>query len=203
MHRIGIFGGSFDPVHLGHIKITEEFISKFQLDKCILVPTGISPFKSDESDLPMSGKHRIEMLKLVFGDSSSYEISDYESKTKDVNYTIDTLRHIQNLNYNCELFLLIGKDQAVRFNKWKDYKSIYEIASLVIADRYEAACANSTEEIIQGLRADGTKAFALENELINISSKIIRFRISQKLKFEHMVHPQIAQYIISNKLYLQ
>lgn len=201
MYQIGIFGGSFDPVHLGHIRIAEEFVYKFQLKKCILVPTGISPFKTDTSSLPISGKHRIEMLRIAFKDKPEFEISDYEIACSGVSYTIDTLRFIKNFNFQHDLFMLIGKDQALRFNKWKDYKSIYEIVGLVVADRYEGTCANNTDQIVQGLQADGARAYALNNELINISSKIIRLRISQKLKFEHLVHPQVADYIHTHQLY--
>ena len=131
-NKIGIFGGSFNPVHKGHVLVAEKFINEFGLDLLYVIPNNISPFKDLEN---VSGRDRIEMLKIAFSGNGRIAIGDMELKRGGRSYTCDTVEEIKGLHRNSQLFLLIGDDLAKGFINWKNAKFILENVNLVIASR--------------------------------------------------------------------
>lgn len=111
--RIAIFGGSFDPVHKGHLEAAMIAVEELKLDRLIFVPAAINPFKLDKQ--PILGRHRLRMLELSIA-SDVFEICDFEIKRKSISYTIDTLIHHRKRFKDAELFLLIGSDNLVNFS---------------------------------------------------------------------------------------
>lgn len=131
-NKIGIFGGTFDPIHKAHVAIATEFIARFSLDLLYVIPNKISPLKDGMS---ASGEYRKEMLKIAFSGNDKIEISDIELKRDGVSFTRDTVAELKAIHPDSELFLLIGDDWIGRFDRWKDYRFIMENAHLVVANR--------------------------------------------------------------------
>lgn len=129
--KIGIYGGAFNPVHKGHIKIAKYAIDLLNLDKIIFVPSFKGPFKKDVELVP--GKDRIHMLELVLEDKM--EVSPFEVNRKGVSYTIETVKYFKNKYKNDELFLIIGSDNLTKLNKWKDIDEIAKLVKIAIFKR--------------------------------------------------------------------
>ncbi|MBR5514698.1 MAG: nicotinate (nicotinamide) nucleotide adenylyltransferase, partial [Clostridia bacterium] len=133
MKKTGIFGGTFAPIHNGHIRIALKFREEFDLDKLLIIPASIPPHKQmPKGDSP---KHRLEMLKLVFDKpefrKQGIEISEYELTKPGKSYTIDTLRHYYS--EDSKLYLLCGTDMLLSFHKWKSVEQFSSLTKLVFA----------------------------------------------------------------------
>ena len=118
MKRIGVYGGSFDPVHMGHLLLAEYCRVECKLDQVQFVPASVSPHKTE--DAPASGKDRVEMLQLAIGGNSAFELNDLELQRGGVSYTVDTVTQIQQQHEDAELFLMMGADSLVDFPSWRD-----------------------------------------------------------------------------------
>lgn len=194
--KIGIFGGSFNPVHMGHINLINEAKNNYELDKIIVVPTLISPFKQKQKVI--SYIDRINMLKLVL--PSFCEISDFEVKKDffNVSYTIETIKHFKKICPNDELFLLLGNDNIRDFYKWKESESIIQNISKIIfftrnnqieketLSKFNKYFKNYKEKII----------FHNSNTILDVSSTEIR----EGNKFE-LLDQEVRKYIGNNFLY--
>ncbi len=130
--RIGIYGGTFNPPHLGHKRLAEEVLKTLELDKILIIPTSTPPHKKG-SDL-VSENHRLNMCRLTFG-SDRYEVSDMEIRRKGKSYTIDTVTQLRAEYPDDELFLIIGSDMLLSFDKWYRYKEILSLVTLCVATR--------------------------------------------------------------------
>lgn len=133
--RYGILGGTFNPVHKGHIYCAELAIKKLQLNKIFFIPAFISPFKANQSENYISPELRLKMLNLIL--KPKYCIIDFEIRKKGISYTIDTIKFI-NDKYNCKkenLFLLIGSDNLLSFNNWFKYDEILKLINLAVIER--------------------------------------------------------------------
>lgn len=131
--KIGLMGGSFDPVHLGHTSQVIKTIEQLNLDKIIIIPTNHNPWKDKTYS---SNQNRIDMLKLAFASIQKVEISRYEIDNLDVkNYTIDTIKHFKSIYYEDELFYIMGMDQCNSFDKWKNADLFNNYVQLVTFNR--------------------------------------------------------------------
>jgi nicotinate-nucleotide adenylyltransferase len=129
--KIGLFGGSFDPPHIGHINAAKKAKSDLSLDLLIVMPAYVSPFKTDIRRTPP--EIRLEMCKAAFGEFA--EVSDFEIKRGEVSYTIDTVYHIKEKYPDSEIFLIGGSDIKNSFPKWKDSEKLKELTKLYIIPR--------------------------------------------------------------------
>ena len=131
--QIGILGGSFDPVHMGHIGLAQEAYDKFSLDRVLFIPVFQSPHKSH---IPLaSTDHRREMLRLALKENADFSISDVEVRQEKLSYTIDTLNYYESKFPNSELFLIIGCDNLLDLDLWKDSRRIMERFHILVASR--------------------------------------------------------------------
>ena len=130
--RIGIFGGSFHPPHLGHLRAAEFFAASYCLQKVLVFPAGISPLK--EPLQGASSEDRLALCNLTFP-KEFCEVRDWELRREGPSYTIDTLRHVREESPEAKLFLLIGEDQHAQFRQWKNWQEILELAELVVLPR--------------------------------------------------------------------
>ncbi len=167
-NKIGIFGGSFNPVHKGHVLIAEGFIKEFGLDLLYVIPNNISPFKNI---ITVSGEDRIEMLKIAFSGNNKIVIGDIELKRGGRSYTCDTIAEIKNFHKDSQLFLLIGDDLAEGFTKWKNFRFILDNARLVVAARNRKDFLSAAEKI--AAEAD-TQVDCLNNQPFECSSSEFR-----------------------------
>jgi len=167
-NKIGIFGGTFNPVHKAHLAVAECFIENFGLDILYVIPNSIPPLKNKGN---VSGEDRIEMLKIAFSGNEKIIISDMELKREGVSYTRDTVASLREMHPADELFLLTGDDWIDSFDKWKDYNFILENATLVVATRSGEDITPSLERLEQ---LSGHRPQLLGNSKIPLSSTEFR-----------------------------
>jgi len=132
--RIGVFGGTFDPPHVGHLLVANDAREALELDRLIFVPTGAQPFKVDTPPAA-SGQDRLEMVRLAIADDANYVVDDAEINRKGLSFTVDTLEHLSERNPAARLFLLMGEDVLASFEKWRSPARIRELATLVAVSR--------------------------------------------------------------------
>ena len=173
--RIGIFGGTFNPVHKAHFEIALEFIEKFSLDLLYVIPNNIPPLKGSHG---VSGRERLEMLEIAFSGQDKIVISDTEINRGGMSYTRDTVAELKEKHKDDELFLLIGDDWIDNFDKWRDYKFILDNSNLVVAYRSERDISQAVTHLKSLSEKD---IFLLENERIDLSSTNFRNKPEQNL----------------------
>jgi nicotinate-nucleotide adenylyltransferase len=132
--RIGVFGGTFDPPHIGHLLVANDAREALELDRLMFVPTGAQPFKVDTPPVA-SGQDRLEMVRLAVADDANYVVDDAEINRKGLSFTVDTLEHLSDRNPAARLFLLMGEDVLAGFEKWRSPGRIRELATLVAVSR--------------------------------------------------------------------
>jgi nicotinate-nucleotide adenylyltransferase len=197
MKRIGIYGGSFNPIHHGHLSIAEIFIRNTGIEICYFVPSNISPFKIDDKANSIESIHRLSMLKLALEDYSKLEIDDFEIANQGISFTYLTITHFRRKFPNDKLFLLIGSDQAEKFHLWKNWEYILEQCTLVIAKR---GSEKTSSFIFQDKKPD-CEVIILNNQLIEISSTDIRNRIMKGIDCSGLLPQKVNNYIFQNQLY--
>ena len=131
--RIGIFGGSFDPVHIGHLWIAESALEKLRLDEVRWIPAATSPLK--QHGPVATDEDRLQMVRLAVSGSSKHVVDDREIVRGDVSYTVDTLDQITSENPDAEIFLIIGSDSLASFGKWHEPERLLTLASLAVVQR--------------------------------------------------------------------
>jgi len=192
MNNIGFFGGSFDPIHLGHLNLAIQILETLKLDKIIFCPANVSPFKIKEPPIA-SAKDRFEMVKIAIKDFKDFEITDFEIKNKNISYTIDALKELKNSD---NLRLIITEDALLNFHKWKDYKNILKIAPLIVGIRNKFLTNFKSENF-----TISNKNFVKTN-IFEISSTEIRKRLKSRKNCSHLILKETLDYIYKRKLYL-
>jgi nicotinate-nucleotide adenylyltransferase len=188
--KVGIFGGTFDPIHNGHL-ITAIAVKEIRsLDKIIFIPSFIAPHKTDR--LSSSPEHRLEMLKIALKDISYFDYSDYEIKKKGVSFTIDTLNHLKNEYKNIEL--IIGYDNLLDFSNWKDPREILNLVKLVVLKRKVQNEPLEKDEFYYASQI-------IETPTIEISATAIRERVKNNLPVNFLVPDAVMEYINHFNLY--
>ncbi len=197
MKKIAIYGGSFDPPHKGHRLLAENLAEKCGAEKVIIIPASLSPFKEASS---AGSEHRLQMCSLNF-DDELFEISDIEIKRGGKSYTVDTLREIKKQYPDSDLYLFMGDDMLLSFDKWYCYKEILSLARLVCACRTndEAVLSRMREFARDVLELDEAGIIFCEARPIEISSTEIRKGDTQ-LKKEYL-DSRVFEYIMSRGLY--
>ena len=173
MERIGIYGGTFNPPHIGHIEAAKQAIGRLRLDRLLMVPTGISPHKVLPPNSPTS-KQRLEMLRIATADSPCLEVSDVELSREGVSYTWQTIHAIREQNPEAELILMMGTDMFLSFRSWKNPEQIVNDASLAVfyrGDKGEHAAVDAEKAYWE---EKGVRVQLVENDVINISSTQMR-----------------------------
>jgi nicotinate-nucleotide adenylyltransferase len=186
---VGIYGGTFDPIHLGHL-ITAQYVYELRkVDEILFVPCRISPFKIGRKTA--SGEDRLNMLKLATSTIPYFKICEYEIHNPDISYTINTLRHLKE-KYD-ELELIIGYDNLLRFDEWKEPEEIVKLAKLIVLGR-------NTDTTKHENKFFGFAQF-VKTPRIDISSSEIRRRVKNNLPINFLVPPEVQNYIYEKGLY--
>lgn len=188
--KIGIFGGTFDPIHIGHLITTQFVLEQRKLDKIIFIPCYISPHKTNyNSSNPV---HRLNMLKLAIEGIPYFESSDFEIRKGNISYTYDTILELKKTYHYIEL--IIGYDNLIVFDKWYKPDEILDLAKLVVMKRVIDKDAEVKNKYFE-------KAIILNTPSIEISSSEIRERVKNNLSIDFMVPEKVKNYIIKNNLY--
>ena len=188
--RIGIFGGSFNPIHNGHIKMAEKFIERAELDKLIVMPTG-APFYKFLPDLAKADD-RLEMCKIAFGENKNITVSDIEAKAEGRVYTYDTLCKIKEMYPDSSLFMLAGSDVLNSIVYWYKSKEILSAAKICAFCRPGTVVSPKIIEEIQS----GTINIELFNDpMPDISSTMIREKIQKGEDISSLLPKSVLEYI--------
>jgi nicotinate-nucleotide adenylyltransferase len=190
MSKIGIFGGTFDPIHNGHLITAQSVIEMRNLEKIIFIPAYISPHKQHEK--ASSAPHRLNMLKLAIDDIPFFECSDYEINQHTISYTIGTLREFKK-RYD-EIDLIIGFDNIFQFHTWNEPDEILKLANIVVLRRKSSHPLDFVDKYVEA-------ATFVETRGIEISATDIRNRVHSGLPIYYLVPEKVLDYINNNKLY--
>ena len=189
--KIGIFGGSFDPVHLGHLLVAQAALEELALDRLIFIPAAQSPFKPGSQPAP--GAARLQWLRLALTGRAKCEVDDQEIRRGGVSYTIDTLRDCTKCFPDAQLFYLIGADNAAKLNEWREAGELATLAEFVAIPRPGGAAA----QFPPPFRGRTLKGFPL-----GVSSSEIRARVKAGLPIDHLVPPFVAGAIYASRVYV-
>ncbi|MBS4029010.1 MAG: nicotinate-nucleotide adenylyltransferase [Ignavibacteriales bacterium] len=188
--RLGIFGGAFNPPHVGHLITVEHVREKLQLGKVVFVPTGNPPHKPHEQLL--DGQLRLQMVQLAIKGNKFFDVSDVEFLRKDFSYTVDTLKLFQQTYPQSELYLIIGADNFLELNTWKSTKEIFSLAQVVVMNRGGVALQeNDFTHLVKFVNVPN----------IEISSSEIRKRIAMGKSVRYLVSEKVGKFILKNNLY--
>ena len=193
-----IFGGTFNPFHLGHLKLIKEVKKTVEPDRFILMPAHVPPHKTMEA--LVDDADRFEMCKLAAKDIDGVEVSDYEIKAGGKSYTVLTLEHMHELYPDDELYFAMGSDMLISFLNWYNPDRIMELATLVCNCRNEndrAAIQSAKSEI----ESRGGRCILTECKALVCSSTDVRKRIESGLPIDDLVPKSIAEYIEKRRLY--
>ena len=186
--RIGVMGGTFDPVHIGHLMVAVTARDQLELDQVYLIPNDQSPLK--EASPRASFADRKAMVQLAIGDLSGLSVSDMEGRRGGISYTVDTLTELSADHPGAELFLILGADALSELNEWKDFGSLTAMATIVGMARGDVPSPPSEFRVT-----------SLNMPRIDISSTAIRARIAAGLSVDCWVPESVKRYIGAHRLY--
>ncbi|GAC1504999.1 MAG: nicotinate-nucleotide adenylyltransferase [Candidatus Dormibacteraceae bacterium] len=194
--RVGVFGGTFDPIHLGHIAAAEAATDCADLDRVLFVPSAQPPHR-DAAQAP--AEDRLEMSKLAVDGDPRFEVSDVEVKRGGASYTSDTLRELHRALPEDELFLILGWDAARLFHTWHQPEQVGELASIVIVGRPGMAPPSPAELKAAGLDPDRVVICLLPTP--NISGSELRRALAAREAVSGKMPPAVERYIAGHHLY--
>ena len=213
--RLGIFGGTFDPVHLGHLRAAEEALDILGLDEMLFVPVAVPPHKPGWKILSFQSRWR--MLQLALAGNSRFRLSDLEQRMPGKSYTVHSLKHLSKENPGAELFFLVGCDAFFEMDTWYEFKEIFKLAGIVVLCRPEC-CENEVLQfvskkvselyrIVPGNREIRHPAlrsvYSLRNTRMDISSTRVRELAAEGRSVRYLVPDNVWSYIAENGLYLK
>ena len=197
MARLGILGGTFNPLHIGHLVCAQEAGVQLGLDRVVLMPVATPPHKEAAAD--PGAEHRVEMCRLATAKDERLGVSDFELRRSGPSYTVDTLRAIHADGRGDELTFIVGGDMASSFPRWREPEAILELAELAVAER--AGSARDEIARVLGTLPHGDRVRFIEMPRIDISSSEIRRRVHDDVPIRYLVPDEVVAYIGSRSLY--
>lgn len=201
VQRLGLFGGSFDPVHFGHLLLAECCREQARLDQVIFVPAAIPPHKQDRPLTPSA--YRVEMLELAIAGHEHFYVSRYEADRPGITYTVDTLAHFRGQYPQAELFLLLGADMFNDLPHWRQADEVCRLALPLVAQR-----AGATEldfdvlaHLVEPHRLEAIRRHRVEMPGIGISSTDLRRRVAAGRSIRYQTPRAVEEYIRTHGLY--
>lgn len=196
--KIGILGGTFNPVHIAHVQIAKACFDALSLDKLLVIPTFLPPHK--EAKQLADADRRMAMCELAIRDYPGFEVCDYELLEESKSYTYRTLEYLHGKYHDSVFFLLMGGDMFMTVQTWRNPEEIYKMATLCVAQR-EIGKYPSLEEQAVRLRGEGASCILLNADPTPISSTLIREKIGKGEDVSGMLDPRVLRYIEENRLY--
>ncbi|CAN5679384.1 nicotinate-nucleotide adenylyltransferase [soil metagenome] len=187
--KAGLFGGTFDPPHVGHLIVAQDALIALQLDRIVFVPAATPPHKQDRHVTPP--QHRLRMLELAIGDNSAFAVDRMELDRPGPSYTVDTLRELSDREPSADWTLLIGADQYAEFDTWKEPGEVRRMARIGVMGRAGTELPSDPAGTVT--HVDVTR--------IDISSTAIRQRVANGLSIRYHVPAQVEAFIFENRLY--
>ena len=198
--RIGVLGGTFDPIHYGHLILAETIRNEAMLDKVIFIPAKVSPFK--QNYVVASGEHRIKMAEIATDGYDKFEVSGIEFSIESVSYTINTLHKLQKqLNKDDKMYYITGTDAIMSIERWKSSEALLKEFSFIVGTRYIDDMTDPVEHIKYLVRKYGTNIRIINMPLIGISSTLIKNLLSEGKSIKYLLPDGVEEYIKENGLY--
>jgi nicotinate-nucleotide adenylyltransferase len=196
--NIGILGGTFDPIHIGHLVVAEEARIKLGFNEVLFVPAGQPLLKPDRNITPSD--QRVEMVRRAIADNPHFKLCTIEAERPGPSYTVDTVMTLtEQLGSEVGLFFILGRDTLAELPSWKEPKKLVQLCRLVVAPRLGSKDLQHLETEIPGLLG---KVVQLDMPVIGISSSGIRQRVAQRLPIRYLVPAGVEKYISEQKIYL-
>ena len=190
LKSVGLFGGTFNPVHLGHTMVAQSALEELELDRLFIIPAARSPFKPE--DEPAPGAARLEWLRLAFEEMAGCEIDAQEIERAGVSYSIDTVRAVAERFPDAELFYLIGADHVPTLPEWREAEALAALATFVVIPR-PGETENQFPEPFRGR--------VLRGQPVEISASDIRARLREGKSIEQLVPPGVAAALKTGHIY--
>lgn len=195
--KIAIYGGAFNPIHNGHINLVLSMHEIYKFDKILIIPTGKPVHKSDTEFA--SNEDRINMCKLAFGDISVIEVSDIEIRSKEKNYTYNTVKKLKKKYKNAEFYLIIGGDMLESFDTWYEFIELSKEVKVLCAARKENYDDLKKKQL--ELFSMGCETVVREIPVFEVSSSEIRAKLKSKQNVNKLLPKGVYKYIKERKLY--
>lgn len=199
MERIGIYGGTFNPPHIGHIQAAKQAVKTLQLDKLLLIPDRVAPHKEIPDNSP-SPWQRLDMLRIAAGQDPALEVSDIELNREGPSYTCETVAQLKECYPQAELVVLMGTDMFLSFPSWRCPQKILAGAALAVAYRGDRQERQEVARMQRQLESQGAKVYLLENQVTEISSTQLRRMLAFGCA-DSFLSPGVGDYIRQNELY--
>ncbi|HEY1370882.1 MAG TPA: nicotinate-nucleotide adenylyltransferase [Candidatus Binatia bacterium] len=210
--KIGLFGGTLDPIHFGHLRSAEEVREAFRLDRIVFIPTSIQPLKQSSAS---AGADRLKMARLATADNRAFTVSDIEIRRPGKSFTIDTLRAFAARYPKAELFFIIGMDAFRDIGRWKDFKDLFALANFVVTSRPGSSAAMGRGAIPVAARKgfwydrargsfrhkSGSRIYFQKLTDIAISASDIRDKVKRGKSIRYLVPAKVERYIGRRGLY--
>ncbi|MBU9735234.1 nicotinate-nucleotide adenylyltransferase [Diplocloster agilis] len=197
--KIGIMGGTFDPIHIGHLIIAEQAYDQYGLEKILVMPNGNPPHKKETLYTPI--RHRIQMVQLAISDNRHFELSLTEAERNGYSYTFETLEFLKNINPHVEYYFIMGADSLFDFETWREPARICENCTVLAATRYNLKNPELQKQV-EYLSSKFKGNFELlKTPNIDISSHMIRRMVEEHKSIQYYVPPDVERYIYRNHLY--
>jgi nicotinate-nucleotide adenylyltransferase len=197
--KIGVLGGTFDPIHIGHLKVAEEVTARLNLSEIIFMPAGQPWLKGDN---PISlAEHRVEMVRLAIAGKPNFKLSTIEIDRAGPTYTVDTIDELRRqLGSGHELFFILGWDNLTQLPQWQEPSRLIKLCCLVAVPRvgYPDIDLSSLDAVIPGL---SQRVILLDSPRVDINASEIRQRVGQGLSIHYLVPEPVERYIREHKLY--
>lgn len=193
MSKIGLYGGTFNPIHFGHLNLAFELMENSKLDEVWWMPTSCSPFRQDDD---FTAEQRLKMVELALEGIPQFKVCTLEIHRPPPAYTIDTVREILSLYPNDEFYLLLGEDALVRFMDWKEPLELIRLIPFLIGHRSGNALPKFPDEIEKIISES-----LVETPLIDISATRIRKRLKNRRYCGHLLPWKVLDFIYVNQLY--
>jgi nicotinate-nucleotide adenylyltransferase len=195
--NIGVLGGTFDPIHIGHLVVAEEARIKLGLSEVFFVPAG-QPWLKRDRDITLAA-HRVEMVRCAIADNPHFKLCTLEVERPGPSYTVDTLTMLQKqLGSEASFFFILGRDTLAELPLWKEPQKLVQLCRLVVPPRLGSKDLKHLETAIPGLL---DKVIQLDMPVIGISSSEIRQRIAQGLSIRYLVSAEVEKYITEHRIY--
>ena len=200
--KIGILGGTFDPIHLGHLIIAEQARDQYGLDRVLLIPSGHSYFKDNRSRKVQPAQTRLEMTRIAARDHAPFEVSDIEVNRPGNTYSFETLEQLRELYPTSELYFIVGADTVCSMRTWRAPERIFAACTILAAIREDQVDPEQLKNESEALARDyGARILPVEIPNIGISSTDIRERAAAGKSIHYLVPSALESYIIKNGIY--
>lgn len=197
--KVGILGGTFDPIHTGHLILAEAAYESFSLDYVLIMPNGNPPHKAGQVNATM--EQRTRMVELAVADNPHLKVSDFEKTPQDYHYTYETLEFLKKEHPDTDYYFILGADSLVHFHTWMEPRRICEACSILAATRDHMESEELTARIQELSRVFGAHIYPMETPNIDISSNMIRERVRTGRSIRYYVPEAVEEYIYKKGLY--